>query len=59
MSIMTLAQIAEKPITVTTDETISNFADTRQGRLVTPVRHPNSIDRSRSYWMRPESLPPA
>ena len=30
---MTLAQIAEKPITVTTEEAISNFADSRQGRL--------------------------
>jgi hypothetical protein len=59
MSIMTLAQIAEKPITVATDETISSFADTRQGRLLTLVRHPNSIDRSRSCWMRPESLLPA
>jgi hypothetical protein len=59
MSIMTLAQMAEKPITVTTDEMISSLADTRQGRLVTPMRHPNSINRSRSYWMRPESLLPA
>jgi hypothetical protein len=50
MSIMTLAQIAEKPMTVATDETISSFADIRQGRLF--VRHPNSIDRSRSLWMR-------
>jgi len=50
---MTLAQIAEKPITVATDETISSFADIRQGRLAPFVRHPNSIDRSRSFWMRP------
>jgi hypothetical protein len=28
---MTLAQTAENPSTVTTDETISNFADIRQG----------------------------
>ena len=32
MSSMTLAQIAEKPITVATDEAISSFADSRQGR---------------------------
>jgi hypothetical protein len=31
MSSMTLKQTAENPITVTTDETISNFADVRQG----------------------------
>ena len=40
MSSMTLAQIAEKPITVATDETISNFADSRQGRRLatSPLR---------------------
>jgi hypothetical protein len=59
MSIMTLAQIAEKPITVATDDAINSLADTGQGRLVVLVRHPNSIDRSRSFWMRPESLLPA
>ena len=31
MSIRTLAQIAEKPMTVTTDDTISSLADSRQG----------------------------
>jgi hypothetical protein len=29
---MTLAQIVEKPITVAIDETISSFAESRQGR---------------------------
>ena len=36
MSSMTLAQIAEKPITVATEEAISNFADSRQGRRAVP-----------------------
>jgi hypothetical protein len=40
---MTLAQIEEKPITVTTDETISNFADSRHGRLSTLMRRPKGI----------------
>jgi hypothetical protein len=31
MSSMTLVQIAEKPITVATEEAINNFADSRQG----------------------------
>ena len=43
MSSMTLAQIAEKPITVATDDAISNFADSRQGRLATLLRRPNGI----------------
>jgi hypothetical protein len=38
--------MAEKPITVTTDETISSFADNRQGRLAVFMRRPNSIARS-------------
>jgi hypothetical protein len=64
MSSMTLAQIAENPITVTTDEAISSFADSRQGRLegrfaVSSRRRPNPITCSRSFWMRPESLRPA
>jgi hypothetical protein len=54
MSSSTLAQIAEKPITVTTEETISNFADSRHGRLATFLRHPNRIAvRSRTYWNAP------
>ena len=32
MSSMTLAQIAENPITVAIDDTINSFADSRQGR---------------------------
>jgi hypothetical protein len=53
---MTLAQIAEKPITVTTDEAIKSFADSRQGRLAMFLRHPNRIVRSQLPWMRPEWL---
>jgi hypothetical protein len=59
MSIMTLAQIAEKPITVATDEAISSFADIRHGGLPVLVPHPNGIDRSRSFCMRPEWFLPA
>ena len=45
---MTLAQIAEKPITVTTDDAISNFADSRHGRLAMFLRRQNNaIPRSR------------
>jgi hypothetical protein len=33
MSSITLAQIAEKPITVATDDAISSLADSRQGFL--------------------------
>jgi hypothetical protein len=40
---MTLAQIAEKPITVTTVDRISNFAEGRQGRLAMSLRRPNGI----------------
>ena len=41
-----LAQIAEKPITVATDDAISNLADSRQRLLATSFRRPNSIVRS-------------
>jgi hypothetical protein len=42
MSSVTLAQTAEKPITVAIDEAINSFADNRQGRpdikaLVVPL----------------------
>jgi hypothetical protein len=40
---MTLAQIAENPMTVTTDEAISSFADSRQRRLAVFLRHPKDI----------------
>jgi hypothetical protein len=43
MSSSTLAQIAQKPITVTTDEAISNFADSRQGRVATLLGRPDRI----------------
>jgi hypothetical protein len=56
MSNMTLAQIAEKPITVATDEAISSFADSRHGLRAGSVpakpvsaacfRRPNGIVRS-------------
>jgi hypothetical protein len=59
MSNMTLAQIAEKPMTVTTEEAISNFADNRHGRLAPRLRRPNGIVRSRSFCMRPDWLLPA
>jgi hypothetical protein len=39
--------MAEKPITVTTDEMISSFAEIRQGGLAVVLRHPNSILCSR------------
>jgi len=53
---MTLAQIVEKPITVATDDAISNFADNRHGLRAMSLRLPNRIVRSRCRWMRPESL---
>jgi hypothetical protein len=57
---MTLAQIAENPMTVATDEAISSFADSRQRRLAMPLRHPKDIRyRSRTLWMRPQPLLPA
>jgi hypothetical protein len=40
---MTLAQIAEKPMTVATDDAISSFADSRQRRLAMPLRRPKGI----------------
>src|ERR1700688_954853 len=43
MSSMTLAQIAEKPITVATEEAISNFVDSRQGHLALLLRRPKGI----------------
>ena len=46
MSSMTLAQIAEKPMTVATEDAISSFADSRQRCLATSFRRPNSIVRS-------------
>jgi hypothetical protein len=48
MSNRTLAQMAEKPSMVTTDETTSSLADSRQGRPASPLRHPNAIDCSLS-----------
>jgi hypothetical protein len=59
MSSTTLAQIAEKPMTVTTEDAISNLADSRQGRLASSLRRPNLIVCSRSRQIGPESLRPA
>jgi hypothetical protein len=56
MSNITLAQIVEKPITVATDDAISNFADSRRRVLAMSVRRPNNIVRSRSLTDAPESL---
>jgi hypothetical protein len=56
---MTLVQIAEKPITVTIEEMISSFADSRQGRLPLSLRRPNPIISLRMSGMRREWLPPA
>jgi hypothetical protein len=57
---MTLAQIAEKPITVATEDAISNFADSRHGRLATFPRRPNRISLTPGTpWMHPDWLLPA
>jgi hypothetical protein len=45
MSSITLPQTAEKPMIVTTDETISNFADTRQGLETTVFCRMNRMAR--------------
>ncbi|MGY4457533.1 hypothetical protein [Bradyrhizobium sp. LB13.1] len=41
--------MAEKPITVTTDEMISSFAESRHGRRAMTSRHPDNIIRSRHH----------
>jgi hypothetical protein len=53
MSSMTLVQIAEKPSTVTTEETISIFADSLQGRLAVSLRRPNPIALLPNEWDAP------
>jgi hypothetical protein len=40
---MTLAQMAEKPSTVATEETISSFADSRQRRSPSIFLRPNRM----------------
>src|ERR1700722_17151814 len=50
MSSLTLTQTAEKPITVTTEEAISSFADSRQGRLALSLRRPNPITLLPEAW---------
>jgi hypothetical protein len=40
---MTLTQIAEKPITVATEQAIKSFADCRQSCLAVSLRPPNRI----------------
>jgi hypothetical protein len=44
---MTLMQMAEKPITVTTDEMISSFAEMRHGRRAVASRQADSSVCSR------------
>jgi hypothetical protein len=39
--------MVEKPITVTTDEMISSFAEMRHGRWAVTSRHPDTILCSR------------
>src|ERR1700753_324244 len=46
MSSITLAQIAEKPSTATTDDAISHLADNRQARPASLLRRQNTIHRS-------------
>jgi len=53
---MTLAQIVEKPMTVTIDETINSFADNRQARLAAPARRPNGIRSLPISLDAPETL---
>jgi len=50
---MTLVQIAEKPSTVTMEERISSFADSRQGRLAVSLRRPNLIVSLPDQWDAP------
>jgi hypothetical protein len=49
MSSITLVQMAEKPITVATDEAINSFADNRQGLPDMSLRGPL---RAHLKWMR-------
>jgi hypothetical protein len=53
---MTEAQMAEKPMTVATDEATSSFADTRQRRFAVCCCRRKNIRHSESIEMRPESL---
>ena len=49
--------MAEKPITVATDEAINSFTDSRQHRLAASFRRWNHIPGPREHeQMRPESL---
>jgi hypothetical protein len=56
MSNMTLAQIVENPMTVATDEAISNLADSGRGRLATLLRHPNGIGSLPTSMFAPEII---
>ena len=56
MSSMTLAQIAEKPMTVATDDAISNFADSRRGRLAMLLRRPKGIRSLPTAMNAPEII---
>jgi hypothetical protein len=50
---MMLEHIAEKPRTVTKEDTISNFADSLQGRLAVSLRRPNPIISLPNEWDAP------
>jgi hypothetical protein len=57
MSSITLAQIAEKPITVAIDEAINSFADNRQGRPDIKFSSSLSPASGCAIWDAPETLP--
>jgi hypothetical protein len=59
MSSITLAQIAEKPITVMTEEAISSFADSRHGLSAPLLRRPNLMHLLPIPMHATETLPSA
>jgi hypothetical protein len=54
---MTLAQMAEKPITVATEKAISSFADNRHGRSAPFVLRPDRMRALPISLHAPETLP--
>jgi hypothetical protein len=56
---MTLAQIAEKPMTVATEEAISSFADIRHGLSAPILRRSNRIHPLSIFLHAAETLPAA
>jgi hypothetical protein len=59
MSNMTLAQTAENPMTVATDEAISSFADSRQARSAPFLLRRNRMHPLPIVLHAPETLPSA